>query len=104
MFETCCNFVSALSGEDMATLNIEDVDGKPARAERPSYLHHWSVQISAETNSGRWPDRWRRTLSPQKVQLVFLQFLPPDVDAEEKLLAACREDDIQVPFNAANMA
>ena len=30
------------------------------------------------------------------MQLVFLQFLPPDVDAEEKLLAACREDDIQV--------
>ena len=92
------HFVSALSGEDIAALNTEDVDGKPARV-----LKEHLASITGVTRfrqrlileDGSRIDGDELYLSPQKVQVVLLQFLPPDVDAEEKLLAACREDDVQ---------
>eukprot|EP00438_Fugacium_kawagutii_P022807 Skav208199 [mRNA] locus=scaffold2026:111197:112228:+ [translate_table: standard] len=93
------HFVSAFSGEFIATLSTEEVNGKSTASLKtclfsitgiPRFRQRLLLEDGSEILAQE-----KLSLTPQTVQLVMLQFLPPSPAQEERLIAACGQSAIQ---------
>lgn len=87
--------VSAISGEDIAVLKAEELEGKSAEVLKGHLAHILGVSRFRQRLLREDHSELKDEDLPlsRKVQLVVLQLLPPCPDHEEKWIAACMSDD-----------
>ena len=85
------------SGEVLTTLDQNDFDGKSAREVKRTLAAHVGVsrfrqRLFAEDGFREIQDDEVFASIPVKIQLVILEFLPPDAAEDERMISACREN------------
>ena len=88
---------SAFSGDTIAVVNFEEVEGKSTEALKEHLapiigVSKFQQRLTLDNNDIPSCDV---SLINQKVQLVVLQFGEPDAKSERKMIAACIRDDVQ---------
>ena len=88
---------SAFSGDTIAVVNFEEVEGKSTEALKEHLapiigVSKFQQRLTLDNNDIPSCDV---SLINQKVQLVVLQFREPDAKSERKMIAACIRDDVQ---------
>lgn len=86
------------SGKRGAVLEAADVEGKTAKAVKHALATKLGVttfrqRLFLEGDAGEIHDDEIFSLVPLKVQLVVLEFCPPDVTEDKQMMAAAREND-----------
>ena len=86
------------SGKRGAVLEAADVEGKTAKAVKHALATKLGVttfrqRLFLEGDAGEIHDDEIFSSVPLKVQLVVLEFCPPDVTEDKQMMAAAREND-----------
>ena len=86
------------SGEKAAVFDAADFEGKTAKAVKHALAAKTDVttfrqRLFLEGDAVEIPDDEAFASVPVKVQLVVLEFCPPDAEEDEKMMVAAREND-----------
>eukprot|EP00435_Cladocopium_sp_Y103_P009077 s4455_g2.t1 len=86
------------SGEKVALLETAEFEGKSAKAVKQTLAAKIGVtrfrqRFFLEGDAVEIPDDEVFASVPVKVQLVVLEFCPPDAEEDERMMTAAREDD-----------
>ena len=86
------------SGEILTSLDEDVFDGKAAREVKQTLAAHVGVsrfrqRLFAEDGFREIQDDEVLGSAPMQVQLVVLEFLPPDAEKAEGMISACQRND-----------
>ena len=86
------------SGEVLTALDQDVFDGKTAREVKQTLAAHVGVsrfrqRLYVEDGFREIQDDEVFGSAPVKVQLVILEFLPPDAEEDERMISACMRND-----------
>ena len=86
------------SGERVATLDAADFEGKTCKAVKQALTAEIGVtrfrqRLFLENGDGEIPDDEVFASVPEKVQLVVMEFCPPNAEEEEEMMWAASEND-----------
>eukprot|EP00435_Cladocopium_sp_Y103_P008777 s492_g2.t1 len=87
------------SGERVALLDAADFEGKPAKAVKQTLASKIGVtrfrqKLFLEGDAVQISDDYIFPSVPPKVQLVVLEFCPPDVAEDNKMTSAAKDNDV----------
>ena len=97
MTEPMCSVYSAVSGQALAV--VDDYEGKTAKEVKRSL----AAQVGVSRFRQRlWSEDWSHEIQDDevftsdfvKVQLVVLDFLPPEAEEDQRMIAASRDNDL----------
>ena len=89
--------ISAISGEELAVLNLQSETSVEALKEQLAPIlgvSKYRQRLFSEDNAEF--QLLDISLGTQKVQLVILEFLPPAAEHEKNVIAACKNDDLRL--------
>eukprot|EP00435_Cladocopium_sp_Y103_P060058 s129_g21.t2 len=92
------------SGERVATLDAADFDGKTGKAVKQALavktgITRFRQRLFLENDANEIPDDEVFASMPKKVQLVVMEFCPPNAEEEEEMMWAASENDTETSEN-----
>ena len=85
--------LSAVSGESIAVFEDEEIGDASVKALRQHLARKIGLPFRLRLLQDNWPLDDDQTFAMQAVQLVILEFLPPDAEQNRGIMVACREND-----------